>query len=787
MARLLSFVIAIACCACAVVAQTPPAIFEANPGIGGGGSQFKDSPHFRVYGASDSQADAAIKELEAAYNCLVETIGWRSSGLSYNTASNAGPYYKMNIYGVSSLGSAAGQMFSDARSGMSYLKVLKGSLPDPKVTVHEYGHALTYHERLWVDQTRTGAWWETLAQYIADLYMTSPACEKSRAKFGQKEGRTIVDLIRVIGGSYQVIVDGSAATGNQYQAWPFFAYLTYNPDNYPGLGQTAVRDMIRKYKPKSNDDPLFALARVTTTPVQTIVGRYWARMANGDIGHKQIKEVFMSTRGRLNQANVEGSSGSYKGKAARQPRYMGANIIPLKGSGAITAKITADMAFTATFAVRGQGGATRYVDFENGNGKVSLAPGEEASLVVVNTPKNLIPYDAFKIPTEANRGLSYQVQLTGATASPAMRTSRISRDTTRVASTITTTTRVTRSSTARPAAAPSLKPPPSTSSDDDLSSLHEPSSPSASPPPRKRKRAPPSKLPAVKKSRTSSPPSTPTAPPPHWEEVYKLTQAMRATTIAPVDTMGCAVLADRAAPVEVQRYQTLTSLMLSSQTKDTVTAVAIQTLKSSLPGGLTLESVLATPETRIDELICKVGFHATKAKYIKATAVLLRDRWGGDIPPTIEGLISLPGVGPKMAYLCMSAAWGRDEGVGVDVHVHRITNRWGWHRTRTPEETRKALQAWLPREKWHEINALLVGFGQTVCLPVGPRCGGWVKKERIKKEKVEVVKEEDEDEEVVTGRRTVLRRAVAVKEEKDVKVKTEEELEDIEDIGLGRS
>lgn len=75
-----------------------------------------------------------------------------------------------------------------------------------------------------------------------------------------------------------------------------------------------------------------------------------------------------------------------------------------------------------------------------------------------------------------------------------------------------------------------------------------------------------------------------------------------------------------------------------------------------------------------------------------------------------------------MAYLCMSAAWGRDEGIGVDVHVHRITNLWGWHVTKTPEETRATLEAWLPREKWHKINHLLVGFGQTVCLPVGRKC-----------------------------------------------------------------
>jgi endonuclease-3 len=165
--------------------------------------------------------------------------------------------------------------------------------------------------------------------------------------------------------------------------------------------------------------------------------------------------------------------------------------------------------------------------------------------------------------------------------------------------------------------------------------------------------------------------------------------------------------------------------MLSSQTKDTVTAAAISNLMQNLEGGLTVEAVLAVDPDELNGMIGKVGFHNTKTKNIKRTAVILRDTFASDIPDTIDGLVSLPGVGPKMAYLCMSAAWGRDEGIGVDVHVHRITNLWGWHRTKTPEETRMMLEAWLPKDKWHEINTLLVGLGQTLCLPeVGRRkCG----------------------------------------------------------------
>jgi endonuclease-3 len=222
-------------------------------------------------------------------------------------------------------------------------------------------------------------------------------------------------------------------------------------------------------------------------------------------------------------------------------------------------------------------------------------------------------------------------------------------------------------------------------------------------------------------------------PPNDWAEVYAIVKEMRTAGVAQhaaVDTMGCERLAEETVSPKVKRYHTLTALMLSSQTKDTTNAVAMGRLQKELPPykdgapiGLNLENILAVDPKLLNELIWVVGFHNNKTKYIKAAAEILRDQWNGDIPDSIEGLMSLPGVGPKMAYLCLSTAWGRTEGIGVDVHVHRITNLWGWHKTKGPEETRLALQAWLPKELWHEINWLLVGFGQTVCLPVGRKCG----------------------------------------------------------------
>ena len=225
-------------------------------------------------------------------------------------------------------------------------------------------------------------------------------------------------------------------------------------------------------------------------------------------------------------------------------------------------------------------------------------------------------------------------------------------------------------------------------------------------------------------------------PPSNWDEVYGIIKKMRADNpVAPVDTMGCEDLFWQTSPPRDKRYHTLTALMLSSQTKDTVTAAAMQRLHTELvpqepsvdgkipASSLTVENMLSCDPKHLDNLIGKVGFHNNKTRYIKAAAVMLRDEYNGEIPDTVEGLMRLPGVGPKMAYLCMSAAWGIDVGIGVDVHVHRITNLWGWHKTKNPEETRYWLEGWLPKDRWHEINKMLVGLGQTVCLPIGRRCG----------------------------------------------------------------
>lgn len=162
--------------------------------------------------------------------------------------------------------------------------------------------------------------------------------------------------------------------------------------------------------------------------------------------------------------------------------------------------------------------------------------------------------------------------------------------------------------------------------------------------------------------------------------------------------------------------------MLSSQTKDTVTFEAMKRLKQR---GLTPEAMCEIDAAELEKLLVPVGFYKRKAIYIKNTAKILIDKYDSDIPDSIEEMVKLPGVGPKMAHICMRVAWGVVSGIGVDTHVHRISNRLQWmpKATKEPEQTRVALESWLPRELWSEVNELLVGFGQTICTPTNPKCG----------------------------------------------------------------
>lgn len=240
--------------------------------------------------------------------------------------------------------------------------------------------------------------------------------------------------------------------------------------------------------------------------------------------------------------------------------------------------------------------------------------------------------------------------------------------------------------------------------------------------PAKRKAAPPTTVtPSPRKRSKSAPGSSPRkrskiapgsrAPPENWERTYALVAELRADRTAPVDTDGGSALPETHLGPRVQRFQILTALMLSSQTKDAVVGAAMRRLQRR---GLTVERIHAMEDDALNDVIGKVGFHNNKTKYLKQTAALILARYDGDIPPTAEEMMTLPGVGPKMAYLVEYHAFGTVTGIGVDVHMHRIFNALKWVESKTPEQTRVQLEGWLPKRHWGTINELWVGFGQEV-------------------------------------------------------------------------
>ena len=221
------------------------------------------------------------------------------------------------------------------------------------------------------------------------------------------------------------------------------------------------------------------------------------------------------------------------------------------------------------------------------------------------------------------------------------------------------------------------------------------------------------------------------ATPNGWQKLFDTVKKMRATNPnAPVDTIGCDMLHDTTASREVQRYQMLLALMLSSQTRDQKTAAAMEALKKY---GCTVDNLLHTSEAKVKELIHPVSFYNRKAEYIKRTTLLITREHNRKVPTTYKELLALPGLGPKMAHLFLQCSEGKVEGIAVDVHVHRICQRFLWapktkggkvdSAATTAEDTRRHLEAWVPRQHWDSINSVLVGLGQTICTARNPKCG----------------------------------------------------------------
>lgn len=165
-------------------------------------------------------------------------------------------------------------------------------------------------------------------------------------------------------------------------------------------------------------------------------------------------------------------------------------------------------------------------------------------------------------------------------------------------------------------------------------------------------------------------------------------------------------------------FRILIATVLSLRTKDQTTAEASARLFALAD---TPAALLAVSAPRIERLIYPVGFYRTKARQIREICALLLSRHQGRVPDDLEALVALPGVGRKTANLVVTVGY-RKPGICVDIHVHRISNRWGYIKTKTPDESEVALRKKLPPRHWITYNDLLVPYGQNLCLPVSPRC-----------------------------------------------------------------
>src|SRR5688572_17185318 len=166
-------------------------------------------------------------------------------------------------------------------------------------------------------------------------------------------------------------------------------------------------------------------------------------------------------------------------------------------------------------------------------------------------------------------------------------------------------------------------------------------------------------------------------------------------------------------------FQVLIATMLSAQTKDAVTAAASLRL---FQVASTPKAMVALPVSRIERLIYPVSFYRNKARHVKQACRQILDEFGGVVPKTMDELLTLAGVGRKTANLVLILSHASRDNICVDTHVHRISNRLGWVRTRTPDQTEQALYQVVPKRYWPKVNLYLVTWGQNVCRPVYPRC-----------------------------------------------------------------
>jgi endonuclease III len=166
-------------------------------------------------------------------------------------------------------------------------------------------------------------------------------------------------------------------------------------------------------------------------------------------------------------------------------------------------------------------------------------------------------------------------------------------------------------------------------------------------------------------------------------------------------------------------FQLMIATLLSARTKDSTTIPIVKTLFEKYPSPKELSKVDIKVLTK---LLYGVGFHNVKSNNVKKLSQIISEKYHSKIPNTLDELTSLPGVGRKTANCILNYAFNKPA-IAVDIHVHRISNRLGWVKTKSPPETELELMKVVPKSEWVNVNKYLVGHGQTICKPIGPLCG----------------------------------------------------------------
>ena len=165
-------------------------------------------------------------------------------------------------------------------------------------------------------------------------------------------------------------------------------------------------------------------------------------------------------------------------------------------------------------------------------------------------------------------------------------------------------------------------------------------------------------------------------------------------------------------------FQLLIATMLSARTKDTTTIPIVKKMfeKNNSP-----KDFLSIPLIKLEKMLYKIGFYKVKAGNIHKLSTIILEKYNGNVPDNFEELTALPGIGRKTANCILNYVF-KQPCIAVDIHVHRISNRLGWVKTKSPEDTEEALKGFLPKDKWIKVNSLLVDHGQRICLPIKPKC-----------------------------------------------------------------